>query len=41
MKETMKTLLIGALALTTLCFTSCDDDDLGPTIFDTNDYPLD
>ena len=37
----MKTLLIGALALTTLCFTSCDDDDLGPTIFDTNDYPLD
>ncbi|MBO4850284.1 MAG: hypothetical protein J5529_05195 [Prevotella sp.] len=41
MKETMKTLLLGAIALTTLCFISCDDDDLGPTIFDTNEYPLD
>lgn len=41
MKNMMKTLLVGAFAITTLGFVSCEDDDMGPSIFDTNEYPLD
>lgn len=30
-----------ALVMGTTAVTSCSDDDLGPSIYDTNDYPLD
>ena len=41
MKNMMKTLLFGAIAMTTLGFVACSDDDMGPSIFDTREYPLD
>ena len=41
MKNMMKTLLLGAIAMTTFGFFSCSDDDMGPSIFDTREYPLD
>ena len=34
-------ILMALVALTTLNLSSCKDDDLGTTIFDTTDYPLD
>lgn len=33
--------LLGAAIALTGTFAACSDDDFGPTIFDTNDYPLD
>lgn len=42
MKKTLTILLLAVAAMTaTLQLASCSDDDLGPTIFDTTDYPLD
>ena len=37
----MKTLLFGAVLAIAGGFVSCSDDDFDPTIFDTNEYPLD
>ena len=34
-------ILLALVALTTLNLSSCKDDDLGPSIFDTKEYPLD
>ena len=34
-------ILMALVALTMLNLSSCKDDDLGTTIFDTTDYPLD
>lgn len=33
--------LLGLVAVSAMVFTSCSDDDLGPTIFDTTYHPLD
>lgn len=42
MMKSFRNILFCALALTTAGFMSCsDDDDFGPTIFDTVDHPLD
>lgn len=41
MKSSFKTLFIVALAAAGFSLSSCSDDDLGATIFDTTDYPLD
>ncbi len=41
MKRKLNTWLMGAAIAFTGVFASCSDDDFGPTIFDTNDYPLD
>lgn len=42
MTRIFRNIILCAMALTTAGFISCgDDDDFGPTIFDTNDYPLD
>lgn len=42
MMKSFRNIIICALALTTTGFVSCgDDDDFGPTIFDTVDHPLD
>ena len=42
MKKRLNILLLAAASLTaTVQLTSCGEDDLGPTIFDTTEYPLD
>ena len=41
MNNQLKTLLFGAVAMVACAFVSCSDDDLGPSIFDTTEYPLD
>ena len=41
MKRKLNKWLIGATVALTGAFAACNDDDFGPTIFDTNDYPLD
>ncbi len=41
MKYQVKILLFSAFAILVGCFTACKDDELGPSFFDTNDYPLD
>lgn len=41
MNNKLKTLLFGAVAMVACAFVSCSDDDLGPSIFDTREYPLD
>lgn len=40
MKATYKIVLLAMVAMVT-GFASCSDDDLGPSIFDTTEYPLD
>lgn len=41
MKNKLSILLLAFMAFITAGFVSCSDDDLGKTIFDTTDYPLD
>lgn len=43
MKSNLKVLVFAVMAMFTasLAVTSCSDDDFGPSIFDTHDYPLD
>ncbi len=41
MNNKLKTLLFGVIAMVAGSFVSCSEDDLGPSIFDTNEYPLD
>jgi substrate import-associated zinc metallohydrolase lipoprotein len=42
MKRKFTILLLGLVCMTaSVQLTSCSDDDLGPTIFDTKEYPLD
>ena len=41
MKNKLNILILAAVALATINMASCTKDDLGPSIFDTKDYPLD
>ncbi len=41
MRNRLNILFFCALAMVATGFISCSEDDLGPSIFDTNDYPLD
>ena len=41
MKNKLNILILAAIALATINMASCTKDDLGPSIFDTKDYPLD
>ena len=41
MRNLYSYIILGAVALTSGLLASCSDDDLGPTIFDTREYPLD
>ena len=41
MRNRLNILFFCALMMVGTGFVSCSEDDLGPSIFDTNDYPLD
>lgn len=41
MKNKLNILILAVVAIATVNMASCTKDDLGPTIFDTKDYPLD
>ena len=41
MKNRLSILLFFAMTVVATGFVSCSEDDLGPSIFDTKDYPLD
>jgi substrate import-associated zinc metallohydrolase lipoprotein len=41
MKSRLYILLVAMAVVSTFTFVSCSDDDLGPSIFDTTEYPLD
>ena len=41
MKNKLNILILAAVALATINMASCTKDDLGPSIFDTKEYPLD